>query len=61
MNRSAAGKWLDSTPLTKNPVRTVSWFLMGATIAGLVNLMHFRESGYDYRSYGLNNRVAQNE
>jgi len=60
-NRAAAGTWLNSTPLTKNPVRTLSWFLTGVTIAAFSNLLRFREAGYDRKTYGLHQRVAQNE
>ena len=61
MNRAAAGSWLDSTALTKNPVRTATWFLLGASICAIVNAARFREAGYDRHSYILHNRVAQNE
>lgn len=61
MNRAAAGSWADTTPMTKNPVRAASWFLLGVSIAATMNALRFRETGYDPRSYALNQRVAQNE
>ena len=61
MNRAAAGTWADSTPMTKNPARTLLWFLMGASIAAFSNVVRFRETGYDRRSYQLQQRVAENE
>jgi hypothetical protein len=61
MNRAAAGTFFDSTPLTKNPARTLLWFLTGASFAAIANVTRFREAGYDRKSYQLNQRVAQNE
>ena len=61
MNRAAAGTWADTTPMTKNPARAASWFLLGVTIAATMNALRFREAGYDRKSYALNQRVAQNE
>ena len=61
MNRAAAGTWADTTPMTKNPVRAVSWFLIGVSIATFANAMRFREAGYDRKTFALNQRVAQNE
>ena len=61
MNRAAAGKWLDTAPLTANPSRTIAWFLMGASISVFANIIRLRESGYDFRTYQLHQRVAQNE
>ena len=61
MNRAAAGTWTDTTPLTKSPVRAASWFLLGVSIAAMSNVLRFRETGYDRRTYALNQRVAQNE
>lgn len=61
MNRAAAGTWFDSTPLTQRPARTLTWFLMGVSIAAFSNLMRFRESGYDRKTFALHQRVAQNE
>ena len=60
-NRAAAGTWLDTTPLTKNPARTLLWFLTGVTIAAFSNVIRFREAGYDRKTYLLNQRVSQNE
>ena len=51
MNRAAAGRWLDTTPLTANPSRTFAWFLMGASISVFANIIRMRESGYDFRTY----------
>lgn len=61
MNRAAAGTWLDSTPMTARPVRTLSWFFLGVSIAAFVNAARFRELGYDGKTYQLHTRVAQNE
>lgn len=61
MNRAATGAWGDTTLITKSPVRAFSWFMLGVSIATVVNVMRFRESGYDAQTYQLHNRVAQNE
>ena len=61
MNRAASGSWSDTTALTKRPVRAFSWFMIGVSIAAVVNALRFRESGYDAQTYALNQRVAQNE
>jgi hypothetical protein len=61
MNCAAAGTFFDTTPMTKNPARTLLWFLTGASFAALSNVTRFREAGYDRKTYQLNHRVAQNE
>ena len=61
MNRAASGKWLDSAHLTAKPIRTLSWFLIGASISAMVNVAKMREAGYDAQTYQLNRRVSQNE
>lgn len=61
MNRASAGTFFDSTPLTKNPARTLLWFLTGVSIAAFVNVSRFHDAGYDRKSYRLHNRVADNE
>lgn len=61
MNRAAAGTWADTTPITKNPARAAAWFLLGVSIAATMNALRFRETGYDRKTYALNQRVAQNE
>ncbi len=61
MNRANSGKWTDTAPLTRSPMRAFSWFMMGVSIAALVNVARFREAGYDRATYNLNQRVAQNE
>jgi len=53
MNRAAAGTWRDTTPLTKSPVTAISWFLLGASIAAMINAIRFRETGYDRKTYAL--------
>ena len=47
MNRAASGSWSDTTALTKRPMRTFSWFMIGVSIAAVVNAIRFRESAYD--------------
>ena len=61
MNRAASGTWSDTTALTKSPVRALSWFMIGVSIAAVVNVYSFREAGFDPKTYQLNQRVAQNE
>jgi len=61
MNRFAAGNFLDTTPLTKNPARTLLWFMAGVSIAAFSNVSRFKDAGYDRKSYKLHTRVAQNE
>ncbi len=61
MNRAASGSWSDTTALTKRPVRTFAWFMLGVSIAAFVNALRFRETGYDRNTYQINQRVAQNE
>ena len=61
MNRAASGSWSDTTALTKRPMRAFSWFMLGVSIAAVVNALRFREAGYDPKTYQLNQRVAQNE
>jgi len=61
MNRAASGSWADTTALTKRPVRALSWFMIGVSIAAVTNAIRFRETAYDAQSYSLHQRVAQNE
>ena len=61
MNRAASGSWSDTTALTKRPIRAISWFMIGVSIAAVVNVYRFRETGLDPKTYQLNQRVAQNE
>jgi hypothetical protein len=51
MNRAASGSWADTTALTKRPVRAFSWFMLGVSIAAVVNAIRFREAGYDRRTF----------
>ena len=60
-NRSAAGVWLDSTPMTRSPARAFLWFMTGVSAAALSNVIRFRDAGYTSSSYQLHRRVAQNE
>lgn len=57
-NRATAGKWLDSTPLTKNPVRTFVWFMTGVSFAVFANVLRMREQGFDGKTLQLHTRVA---
>ena len=61
MSRASSQTWLDTTSLTKNPLRTFTWFMMGASVAAFINAYRLRESGYDRRTYILHKRVAENE
>ncbi len=60
-NRSAAGKWFDTTHLTAKPARAFLWFMCGVSMATFSNIVRFRETGYDARTYNLHSRVAENE
>lgn len=61
MARASTSTWLDSTALTKNPTRTLYWFLLGASIKAFVNVLRVNEHGYEKKTFNLHRRVAQNE
>ena len=58
MARANSGSWMDSRALTANPMKTLCWFMIGVSLSAVVNYSHFRQSGYDPKSYHLNLRVS---
>ena len=61
MSRAGAAHLLDSSTLTGNPRKVVAWFLLGASVAAVVNTGRLRSTGHDSHSYILNKRVSENE
>lgn len=61
MSRASANSLFDTAPLTTNPKRIVGWFLLGASVAALMNAIRMREAGYDKRAFILHKRVSENE
>jgi hypothetical protein len=61
MSRAGGNSLLDTTTLTRNPRKVVAWFLLGSSIAAVVNVMKMRTIGYDKYSYQLHRRVSENE
>ena len=61
MNRAASGSFTDISPLTTRPFKAVTFFLMGASLCAFVNIIRFRDLGYQRQQYQIQRRVAQNE
>jgi hypothetical protein len=61
MSAASGGSLRDTSTIFKNPWRVGGWFLMGATVAVIVNSIRMREAGYDKRTFILHKRVSENE
>ena len=59
--RINSGSWLDVSGLSSKPSRTLSWFLIGASISVYVNVRRLNELGYNQSVHTLHTRVAENE
>lgn len=44
MSRATAKNVVDMTPITHSPLRTVGWFMIGATVASMVNVRNMNRN-----------------
>lgn len=58
MNRVASGSFTDTTLITTRPLKAFTFFMMGASIAAIVNAKRFKDQDYTGKDYRLKQRVA---
>lgn len=61
MNRAATGSFLDTSAITKKPFKGFTFFMIGASISSLVDMIRFVERGYDRKTYSLHRKIAVNQ
>jgi len=61
MSRAGAKSLLDTTTLTERPARTAGWYMIGVSLAVFVNAYTLGNSGFDFYTWQLHKRVAENE